>query len=663
MPLPKPLRQSKHSGSSSQPRRNICKQCHNLDPRGHTSSVCESESSKEVTSNLTLILDALQLQRTKETTDGGCRFCRVLIKALDNFFDDWKGFRGRIILGMKEKGTIKISIDGNTWRGKLIEIYAESASRAPWPALGHAHHIPANAGSDPTFNFARRCIQDCLTNPKHVACKPPSKALLTMPKRLLDVGRVRVPIRIIDTQGKTFEYATLSHCWGTGPLLKATKAKWSKLVSNIPFDALPPLFQDAIIITRQLGIRYIWIDSLCIIQDSSRDWETESAKMGAIYENSYVTISATDSGDSNTRCLVDRRKAIKIPYENTAKKEFELRARLIQDHHPDTVEREPARPAGHLMTRAWALQEHTLSTRILHYTATELLFECKTSYRCECLPSRKTYPTTPSIIPKAITKRSKDLSAVWDAWQRVVEQYSKRDLTVASDKLPAISGVAAKIKDATGSSYLAGLWKDNLATDLLWSSISSPSDLKLYALEKYRGPTFSWASLNAPVSYYAPDTDERESFKSTIKLHSSSVALGGLNPLGAVFDASIRLCGPCLPALLSSNQKEGGSWEYVLLVRGTSAIPVSNDCLLHESEIVNKSGNSEKTVRRALIGAEMSVFKTPVLCLGVAKYDAWMSGLILGQSERVLGAWERLGTFSAGMEGFGKAEEQVVTIV
>lgn len=211
-----------------------------------------------------------------------------------------------------------------------------------------------DSGSDDTFNFIRRCIQGCIANPKHTACRFSCKSSISAPKRLLDVGRAASPMRLIDTLGKTFQYAALSHCWGSGPSLTTTKSNWAKLAVNVSFNALPPLFQDAIIITRQLGLRYIWIDSLCIVQDSLRDWETESSKMGSIYQNSYITISATNSGDGGVRCLGERRKPVKIPYENTTKKELAVRARRVLDHHPNIdPKRGPARPIGPLSSRAW----------------------------------------------------------------------------------------------------------------------------------------------------------------------------------------------------------------------------------------------------------------------------------------------------------------------
>ncbi|KAF2732410.1 HET-domain-containing protein [Polyplosphaeria fusca] len=664
MPLPKSLRRSTRrlsSSSSSQSRRKVCRLCHNLDPRGHPSSVYQTESNKGTVASLTLVLDALALHRVKAPTDGGCRFCGVLVQALDAFFEGWRGCRGRVTVDLKEKASIRVGMEGEKWKGDSVEIYAGSASRAPWPTLGTAHSIPINSGSDHTFDFARRCIQDCLTNPKHGACKLPSKSAATHPKRLLDVGRVNAPIHLIDTQGRAFQYASLSHCWGTSSILTATKSNWQKLAVNIPLEKLPPLFQDAVIITRQLGLRYIWIDSLCIIQDSTRDWETESAKMGAIYENSYVTIAATMAPDGSARCLMDRCKPVQLDYENSTRKEYAIRARKSIDHHPNVQEDEPARPTGPLVTRAWALQEHVLSTRILHYTATELLFECKTSFRCECLPMRKSYPTTPALIPKAIAKQSKYNHEVWDAWQRIVEQYSKRTLTVPGDGLPSLSGIASKVKEAMSSSYIAGLWKENLASDLLWSRIPS-ADAVSFAMKEYRAPTFSWASIDSPVSYYSPDEDERTAFSVTVKLLSSSISLSGLNPLGTVFGGSMMLRAPCLDAILSSQQR-GASFEYTLLIKGTSAIRISHDCTLAAEKVHPDSDDPEQTIRRATPSSDMTLFKVNVLCTSIARYDGWISGLVFGRSGRVEGAWERLGTFSSGSEVFSKAEVQDVLVV
>lgn len=485
---------------------------------------------------------------------------------------------------------------------------------------------------------------------------------VSAPKRLLDVGRATSPIRLIDTQGRSFQYSALSHCWGSAPLLATTKSNWQKLAANISFNALPPLFQDAIIITRQLGLRYIWIDSLCIVQDSLRDWETESSKMGSIYQNSYITISATNSGSGSARCLVERRKAVQIPYANTTKKEFALRARMILDHHPNRDPNGgPAKPVGPLTYRAWALQEHVLSTRILHYTATELLFECKTSYRCECMPERKTYPTTPSLIPKAVT--SKKPGAVWQAWQRIIEQYSLRSLTVAGDKLPAISGIAGKIRKATHSDYFAGLWKSNLASDLLWhASPPPPLSPANYALQTWRAPTWSWVSLDTAINYALLDEEERETFVPVVKVLAASILPAGLNTLGSLSKASITLQGPTISATLSSEQNKG-RWEYTLLIKGTSSIRILHDCNLIDVTLKVEEGEKNTTVRRARIADSIQAFRAPVKCLGVARYDNLVAGLVLGASESNPQAWERVGTFAAGTEALQHAEATEMILV
>ena len=469
-------------------------------------------------------------------------------------------------------------------------------------------------------------------------------------------------MRLIDTQGKTFQYAALSHSWGSAPQFTTTKSNWTKLAANISFDALPPLFQDAVIITRQLGLRFLWLDSLCIIQDSLRDWETESSKMGSIYQNSYVTISATNSGDGSGRCLAERRKPVKIPFENTLKKEFALRARRILDHHPkDNLDGGPARPIGPLSHRAWALQEVVLSTRVLHYTATELLFECKTSYRCECAPDRRACPTTPSLIPKAVA--SKDTNAVWDVWQRIVEKYSARDLTVGSDKLPAISGIASKIRKATHSDYMAGLWRGNLASDLLWSASSPVSTTAArFALETWRAPSFSWASLDTAVTHTQLDDEERDTFKATITLLTVAIKPKGMNPLGTLSDASITIRGPVTTASLCAELNRG-EWTYVLIIKGTSTIRIAPDCLLVNTNVKHEDGGERKSVRRAQSDDPVEAFHAPVWCLTVARYDSLVTGLVLGVSERSPEAWERLGTFAAGTEAMQNLEEQDLTLV
>lgn len=107
----------------TQPRRNICRTCHNLDPRNHASSDYLTEGSKAALARLSIVLDAFDLSRTRDSRDGGCRFCNVLCQALDAFFGGWRGTRQRVNVDIEEKGTVEIGLDEETWRGEVVSIY------------------------------------------------------------------------------------------------------------------------------------------------------------------------------------------------------------------------------------------------------------------------------------------------------------------------------------------------------------------------------------------------------------------------------------------------------------------------------------------------------------------------------------------------------------
>lgn len=234
----------------------------------------------------------------------------------------------------------------------------------------------------------------------------------------------------------------------------------------------------------------------------------------------------------------------------------------------------------------------------------------------------------------------------------------------ARGKLPAISGIASKIRKATHSEYIAGLWKSNLAFDLLWQrTVPTPTDGHSHALETWRAPTFSWSSLNAPVTYYTPDEDEREMSRSNVSLVSSTVIPTGLNALGAVSDATLTLRGPAATATLSA-KSASGSWRYTLIIRGISAIQIAHDCCLVKYRWGSSDAAGEQwTVRRAQPDESLTEFEAPVLCLSVAHYNDFISGIVLGRSDRKPGAWERLGAFAAGTESLRHVKEEDLMLV
>jgi hypothetical protein len=124
------------------------------------------------------------------------------------------------------------------------------------------------------------------------------------PTRLIDVSGEQPCL--VNTSNDQGPYIALSHCWGEIQPITTTTSSINTHVESVPFDTLPKMFQDAVHITRRLNIKYLWIDSLCIVQDSEEDWAREAAQMGDIYRHAFLTIFALDSKNCHEGIFVQR---------------------------------------------------------------------------------------------------------------------------------------------------------------------------------------------------------------------------------------------------------------------------------------------------------------------------------------------------------------------
>lgn len=181
-------------------------------------------------------------------------------------------------------------------------------------------------------------------------------------------------------EAPTSPYAALSHCWGKIPIKCLLSNNLNALTEEISFVELSKTFQEAIILSRYLGIQYLWIDSLCIIQDSVPDWQQESAKMEQVFKNALFTIAATAAPDGNKGCFMDRNplraqvcrvRARALPGSFYNKKTDLYDVGAFAHLSGDPVLRAP------LNTRSWVLQEQYLSNRTIHCTRNQLLWECR----------------------------------------------------------------------------------------------------------------------------------------------------------------------------------------------------------------------------------------------------------------------------------------------
>jgi hypothetical protein len=195
-----------------------------------------------------------------------------------------------------------------------------------------------------------------------------------LPTRVIDVGLSDEDMpRLVITEEQRARYATLSHRWGGNNVVALTKATLPALQQGFDPASFPQTFRDAISTTRMLGIRYLWIDTFCIIQDDGADWESESKQMGDIYEKAYLNIAATCAIDSTQGFLSRRRPpptALKLPCKECSKKGCIIFTDQPESSFYSNVIQAP------LNRRGWVFQERVLSRRTIHFAQDQLYWEC-----------------------------------------------------------------------------------------------------------------------------------------------------------------------------------------------------------------------------------------------------------------------------------------------
>jgi hypothetical protein len=292
-----------------------------------------------------------------------------------------------------------------------------------------------------------------------------------IPKRLLDVGLVRevgkrtpdfvrlVELGTAQPRKSTVPYAALSYCWGgdlTGTVT-TTKLTVGAHYQRIPLDTLPKSIADAVSVCRGVGIPYLWVDALCIIQDDEDDWRRESSQMDAVYIHSHVTIAAHRAASCRDGFLgeqvyghPDWQRAFTTVLwprgTRTNQKPGPTKMLLRQNDSPRSWAAKAVddQRSSALMRRGWVLQESLLPQRIIHYAEKEMAWECVGTCICECGHVQHDHEKTTLLKTHILqgggsASKEEFLEAVW---MRLVEDYTMRSLSRASDKLVAVSGLA-----------------------------------------------------------------------------------------------------------------------------------------------------------------------------------------------------------------------------
>lgn len=365
-----------------------------------------------------------------------------------------------------------------------------------------------------TKAMAYQWLQQCSSN--HRACNEDSSRGSWNPTRLIDVGSApNENLKLINTSSCTqaLTYVTLSHRWGQVDVPMLQKDSESRLERSIAIHDLPSTFQQAITVVRDLQHRYLWIDSLCIRQDRDdlSDWLHEAALMHKIYGHGHFNISATGALDGSEGLFRQRDHTAK-GFEKVFLQVEGLNGGptpCIAFHSSFWADNITMAP---LNLRGWVLQERILSKRVLHFGRTQLLWECKELEAAETFPNGTSYDGSQPVGIKCLepgiagplntntTEAERD-PKFWpyDLWTGIATTYSKCSLTNPEDKLLAIMGLAKHVNGLIKDTYVAGMWRTYLASELAWR-IHTSRRTRPSQSETYTAPTWSWLSQDGAVS-------------------------------------------------------------------------------------------------------------------------------------------------------------------
>lgn len=569
-----------------------------------------------------------------------------------------------------------------------IQLYCPAGKQVSgWPDLG-AFKNPDQILDD-KFRFFKSKLYNCVKNHTSICGQAGGT---TLPRRLLDVGtsdgHVIKLVESYQLGSRLPKYAAVSHRWGDPELMFRTlRRNFDDRLQGMDEEGMPKVLQDAIKVTRAIGLRYLWMDTVCLIQDDEADKGKEIPKMGDYYANAFFTIFTSSSRDST------------ISFINTRNRYYEPHRFPFGQDGVSGVHVRRLGVEGHLAKRGWIWQESALSVRVLNFAPSELIWECRQEVRSECGYEPHNLPSL------GLARKYHDVDKrPFQLWQELVQSYSARNLSNFNDLLPAISGLAQRVQDQTRSRYFAGIWERELVPSLLWEvtrgidrigeplpKVPNPVDPITKVPKKCRVPSWSWASIEGWVrtsdtdmgsstkhaGYRVPGSSvavDRSFRKLTPDVHNvrveDTIPLKPDNPLGEVTGGTIRLLGRLISVNLTCTRKVTTGWTYMVEVPevpgSRTRISADTELELFQSTILRERF---RTVRRSN-DVPRAGFLVEAYCLLIAEGPAvpgrlpTHDGLVLGCSEDNSGHFKRVGFFSFHDSSyFEGVRHQSITIV
>ena len=421
--------------------------------------------------------------------------------------------------------------------------------------------VPTTALSQSSSNFVTSNLRNCLEN--HIACHESQAGLSGTlgggrPKRMLRIDTLSQQVKLVTFEpSMASKYVALSYCWGCQEgHLRATSETLPRLRKGVDIGSLPRTLQDAVQVAISLKFDLIWIDSVCIIQDDPEDLNEEAGKMSTVYAQALLTIIAKSASACDEGFLSKKRQgSIHLANVRVGNKPTEVRARVVHDwgHHrggPQSYEHHYSKWVDPVDKRAWTLQERLLSTRYVTYTSGEVQWGCKTGRDCEC--------------GKPLYGRLEEHLGPEDQWFAMLEEYSNRNLSVHTDKLTALAGIARRLSvNLKWQQYAAGIWinqqTDELsARGLVWqrSAFWREGEDVASLPSSYTAPSYSWASVVGKVIHQPVDSSKVYNYPT--KVVDVITERASPDEFGRVSGGFIRFAGPLLRARLRWNK----TWSY-----------------------------------------------------------------------------------------------------
>ncbi|KAM0228967.1 hypothetical protein ACHAPO_010374 [Fusarium lateritium] len=557
----------------------------------HLCSDCLSfeESLQHYSSNYSTLILKSNFTSLEQSAKQGCPLCRVIYQSF--IYDEGVLFQDAtapIEISTKDSCidsasdesrldilSVKVRQRSSTNSIYLSVLFNDGAQEQTFQAykklVGQLQDPTSEEGIEHLARLTSTWITNCRNTHNQCGHQDISNSIDHVPTRLIDVGtddnsqppKLFLPSQ--DQASENIEYVALSYAWGpvSNHLTRTSASNLQEMLLGFPFSRLPKTIRDAIIFTRKLGFKYLWVDALCILQSEGphdkihqEDWSHETSRFGYYYRNAVVTLAATGAQSSDCGLFLSRPALAFDPKPVILRRKTptgDITNISILPKVPSWISEIKRAP---LYERGWAIQERILSARVVHFAANMVLWECHECRATEIdttgaslrdANSSMVYEEVSDFMPifRNLQRNGEGANQVIREWYSFIEGYTAAKFTFMGDRLPALSGIAALIQKYIPQRYGAGLWESAIPEGLAWlvdgeltentldlTSASGPrEDFQLML------PSWSWATSRGPVRFLS----SLESWETMLKMEDWKVKSAGVDTSGQILGARLRV--------------------------------------------------------------------------------------------------------------------------